>query len=269
MKIEYKDLKAVNITVKEKKEKNKAGRENRKNEEIQAAAEELRHSSAGLEQFAYVTSRALEEPLRIVARYTQLVAQRYKGKLDADADEFIGYIMDGATWMQKLINGLRAYSRVGRQGKSFKPTGCEAVLDRALTNRRARIEESGAVITHEILPNAMVDASQLVQLFEKLIGNAIKYRNGEPPHIHISAEQKGNEWIFSVRDNGIGIASEYYKRIFVIFQRLHSRKEYPGNGIGLAICERIVERHGGRIWVESEPGKNSTFYFTIPINGDK
>lgn len=171
--------------------------------------------------------------------------------------------------MQKLINGLRAYSCVGGQGKPFEPTSCETVLDRVLTNRQERIEENGAVITHETLPTVMADASQLVQLFEKLIGNAIKYRNEEPPRIHISAEQKGNEWIFSVRDNGIGIAPEYHEHIFVIFQRLHRTEEYPGNGIGLAICKRIIERHGGRIWIESELGKGSTFYFTIPIKEGK
>jgi light-regulated signal transduction histidine kinase (bacteriophytochrome) len=213
-----------------------------------------------------MTSHALQEPLHILSHYTQLFAQRYKGKFDADADNIISHILEGTTRMQKLINGLRTYSYVDRRGRPFEPMSCEAVLKQALTKRQATIEKSGGVITHESLPIVMADASQLVQLFEKLIGNAIKYRNEELPRIHISAQRKENEWIFSVRDNGIGIAPEYQECIFLIFQRLHKREEYPGNGTGLAICKRIVERHGGRIWVESKPGNGSTFYFTIPEN---
>jgi light-regulated signal transduction histidine kinase (bacteriophytochrome) len=248
----------------EREKKNKVG-SGGKEKELQAPTKELERSHAELEQFAYAVSRGLQEPLSMVASYTQLLAQRYQGKLDAETDELITSILEGVTWMQKLISGLRGYSSVTREGKSFQPTDCEVVLDRTLTNRKVKIEQSDAVITHDILPTVMADASQLIQLLGKLIGNAMKYRNGVSPRIHISAESKGNEWIFSVHDNGIGIAREYHQHIFVIFQRLHTREQYPGNGIGLAICKRIVERHGGHIWVESEPGKGSTFYFTIPL----
>ena len=228
--------------------------------------EKLECSNAELEQFAYMTSHAFQEPLRMMPYYTQLFAQGYQGKFDPDADKIILHILEGITWMQKLINGLRTYSYVDRRGRPFESTSCDTVLEQALTNRRETIEKSGAVITRESLPIVMADTSQLVQLFEKLIGNAIKYRKEESPRIHISAQQKENEWIFSVQDNGIGIAPDYQECIFVIFQRLHKKEEYSGNGVGLAICKRIVERHGGRIWVESEPGKGSTFYFTIPKN---
>ncbi len=224
---------------------------------------DLERSNVELEQFAYITSHDLQEPLRMVASYVQLLARRYKGKLDADADDFIAYAVDGATRMQQMINDLLAYSRVGTRGSGSEPADCEAILDRVLAHLRVAIEESGAVVTHDPLPTVMADVSQLTQLFQNLIGNAIKFHDEEPLRVHISAEQKGNEWVFSVCDNGIGIDPEYANRIFVIFERLHG-KEYPGTGIGLAICKRIIERHRGRIWMESEPGKGSTFYFTIP-----
>src|SRR5262249_5648989 len=192
---------------------------------------------------------------------------RYRSKLDQDADEFIGYAVDGVTRMQNLINDLLAYSRVRTKGKEFQPTDCEAVLANTMVDLRAAIEESGAVVSHDRLPTVAADASQMAQIFQNLVGNAIKFRGERPPRVHVSAGQKSSEWLFSVRDNGIGIESEYGSRIFLIFQRLHSRADYPGTGIGLAICKRIVERHGGRIWVESQPGQGATFFFTIPAEG--
>ena len=231
---------------------------------LSQAVEELTRSNEELEKFAYVASHDLQEPLRMVSSFVQLLEKRYKGKLDQDADDFINFAVDGANRMQILITDLLAYSRVGRRGKEFKQISCEAVLDRALSNLQAVVEQSGAVVTRDPLPEVMGDSSQLTQLFQNLIGNAVKFCKDRTPSIHISAEQKKKEWVFSIRDNGIGIAPEYFDRIFSIFQRLHGRQEYQGTGIGLAICRKVVERHGGRIWVESEPGSGSTFYFTIP-----
>lgn len=205
----------------------------------------------------------------MVASYTQLLGRRYKDKIGADADEFIGYIVDGATRMQQLINDLLSYSRVGTRGKPFETTECEVILEKALLNLKTTIEENHAVVTHDVLPALMADSSQLVQLFQNLVGNAIKFHGDERPEVHIGAERNGTQWIFSVRDNGIGIDPKYFERIFVIFQRLHARAEYPGTGIGLAICKKIVERHKGRIWVESQPGKGSTFNFTIPMTAEE
>jgi len=224
---------------------------------------ELARSNAELEQFAYVASHDLQEPLRMVTSYVELLARRYEGKLDADADEFIRYAVDGADRMQKLIEGLLAYSRVGTRCEEFAPTDMEAVLERVLQNLQVGVQESGAVVTRDALPAVVGDEAQLGQVFENLIGNAIKFRGEEPPRIHVSAEQEDGRWAFSVRDNGIGIDAEHQERVFGIFQRLHGREEYGGVGIGLALCRRIVERHGGHIWVESEPGEGSTFFFTI------
>ena len=237
--------------------------------ERKRAEEELRRSNQELEHFAYIASHDLQEPLRMVSSYTQLLAQRYKDKLDADADEFIHYIEDGVSRMRALINGLLVYSRVGTSGAAFELTDCEAAFDCALTNLQVAVDGSGAVITHHPLPVVMADASQLTQVFQNLIGNAIKFCSQELPRIHVAAEPRGNEWLFSIRDNGIGIDPQYHDRIFDMSQRLHSRTEYPGSGIGLAICDKVLKRHGGRIWVESQTGKGATFYFTIPIKGDR
>jgi signal transduction histidine kinase len=237
-------------------------------EKLKSYFDELERSNKELQQFAYIASHDLQEPLRMVASYTQLLAMRYKGKLDSDADEFIAFAVDGANRMQALINDLLAYSRVGTKGKEFQPTDCQTVLDNITRNLQKIIEESSAEITHDPLPTVVGDDIQLGQLFQNFIVNAIKFQSDSYPRIHISAEKNEKEWIFSVKDDGIGIDPEFKERIFEIFQRLHARGEYPGTGIGLAICKKIVERHGGRVWVESEPGKGSTFYFSISMKGE-
>ncbi len=232
---------------------------------VKQQAAELVRSNADLEQFAYVASHDLQEPLRMIASYTQLLARRYQDRLDADAKEFIQYAVDGVTRMQTLINDLLSYSRVGTKGKAFEPTDCNGVLQRALENLRLTIQETKAEIMNDPLPTVNGDMIQLTQVFQNLISNAIKFHGSNSPHVHIGVTQKSRDWEFAVSDNGIGIPEEHRGRIFVIFQRLHHRHEYPGTGIGLAICKKIVERHGGRIWVESEPGKGSSFFFTLPF----
>ncbi len=233
--------------------------------QLEEANAELARSNAELEQFAYVASHDLQEPLRMVSSFTQLLAKRYQGKLGDDADDFIGYVVDGAARMQQLINDLLAYSRVGRTDKGLASTDCMAVLTAVRANLRRIIEENGVEVIVAPLPSLWTEESQLLQLFQNLIGNAIKFRKkDEPPRVQVGASRQGEEWLFWVRDNGIGIEQQYSERIFHVFQRLHNRKEYPGTGIGLAVCKKVVERHGGRIWVESELGKGSTFYFTLP-----
>lgn len=201
----------------------------------------------------------------MVASYTQLLARRYQGKLDEDADEFIGYAVDGVTRMQALISDLLAYSRVGRREVEPADISMDEILDRVLQSLRPAIEETRAEITRDPLPAVFGDATQLMQLLQNLVANAIKFHGDKPPRVHIGVRRDGDDWVFSVRDQGIGIDPQFQERIFVIFQRLHSRNEYPGTGIGLAICRKIVERHGGRIWLESAPGQGSTFHFTLPI----
>ncbi len=252
----YQQLKVLNQTLEQRVQERTAEAEQR--------AEELARTNAELEQFAYVASHDLQEPLRMVASYTKLLARRYQGRLDDDADEFIGYAVNGATRMQKLINDLLTYSRLGTHGKPFQPVECREVLDIVYENLRASIDECNAIIEVGPLPRIQCDASQLTQLFQNLIANALKFRSERQPVIEVTARPRGGDWVFTVQDNGIGIEAAYKDQIFEIFQRLHTREEYPGTGIGLAICKKIVERHGGSIWLESsEPGQGSVFAFTI------
>jgi PAS domain S-box-containing protein len=251
-------------------------------EQLSRTAADLARSNQELEQFAYVASHDLQEPLRMITSYTQLIAKRYGDKLDNDAREFINFAVDGAQRMQRLINDLLAYSRVGSKGKPLEPVAGGDCLKAALDNLKVAIEEGKASVTFDELPEVLGDSVQLTQLFQNLIGNALKFRGKSPARIHIGAkrrlapscpvpttqaplrQEKPEEWEFSVRDNGIGIEPQYYDRIFVIFQRLHTQDQYPGTGIGLAICKKIVERHGGRLWVESKAGEGTTFFFSLP-----
>jgi signal transduction histidine kinase len=232
--------------------------------ELAEQTRDLERSNADLQQFAYVASHDLQEPLRMVASFTQLLAKRYGHKLDSDAREFIGFAVDGATRMQTLISDLLSYARVGSQGKALALTDTDALLDKVLDGLKLVIEENAAVVVHDPLPVVMADPQQLGQLFQNILTNAIKFRGEEPPRVRISTERNGSDWKISIGDNGIGISQEHADRIFVIFQRLHTRDDYPGTGIGLAICKKIVERHRGRIWIEPSPGGETTFCFTIP-----
>jgi signal transduction histidine kinase/type II secretory pathway pseudopilin PulG len=232
-------------------------------EKLKQKTDDLERSNAELERFAYVASHDLQEPLRMVSSFTQLLERRYKDKLDADAHDFINYAVEGARRMQTLINDLLAYSRVGTRGKPFERTDCQAVVDAAIANLDVAIRENDAKVTCDPLPIVTADEGQLVQLFQNLIANAVKFHDERIPEVKVSAKLKGDKWEFSVKDNGIGIDPQYFDRVFVIFQRLQG-SNYPGTGVGLSICKKIVERHGGRIRIESQPGKGSTFYFTLP-----
>jgi light-regulated signal transduction histidine kinase (bacteriophytochrome) len=231
-------------------------------------AEELARSNGELEQFATVASHDLQEPLRKVVGFCQLLQQHYQGKLDTEADRLIDRAVEAAQRMRALIADLLAYSRVGKQAQAFAPTNCVAVFDAAVANLQTAIQESGAQVTRSDLPTVWGNATLLGQVFQNLVGNAIKFRRDQPPQIHVAVERQPGDWLFSFRDNGIGIDSRQTERIFEIFQRLHSRQQYPGTGIGLAICKKVVERHGGRISVDSEPGHGSVFSFTIPFHGE-
>lgn len=231
---------------------------------------DLERSNRELEQFAYVSSHDLQEPLRMVASYVQLLEKKYKGKLDEQADKYITYAVEGAVRMQKLIEGLLQYSRIATRGADFRPVDMNKVSDSAVANLTIAIRESRAAITKDDLPTVLGDETQLIQLLQNLIGNAMKFRKPDvPPAVHVSAKSEAGEWVFSVSDNGIGIKPEHFDRIFLIFQRLHTRQEHPGTGIGLALCKRIVERHHGRIWVKSTPREGTTFFFTIPLAAER
>jgi signal transduction histidine kinase len=243
--------------------------------QLSAARAELEHTNADLmrsnrdlEQFAYIASHDLQEPLRAVAGFTTLLEQRYQGKLDEKADSYIRFIVDGVSRMQALINGLLEYSRVHTRGNVPAPVPAERALQEAQTNLRTALEQAGATVTAAPLPTVRADATQLAHVFQNLIENSIKFRSDRPLQIEVGARRREGDWLFWVRDNGIGLEPQYADRIFLIFQRLHTRDKYPGTGIGLAICKRIIERHGGKIWVESQPGAGATFYFTLPEKGE-
>jgi len=232
--------------------------------DLERKARELARSNAELEQFAYVASHDLQEPLRMISSYTQLLERRYGARFDGDAREFMQFIVDGAGRMKQLIEDLLAYSRVGTRTRPLQQVSLQSVFERAVANLRGAIEASGAVVTGEALPEVYGDEVQLAQLLQNLVGNAIKFRGEQAPRVRVEAAESGNEWQISVRDNGIGIEAAYFERIFMVFQRLHTRDEYQGTGIGLAICKKVVDRHGGRLWLESTPGAGSTFHFTLP-----
>ena len=232
--------------------------------QVTQQADELSRSNRELEQFAYVASHDLQEPLRMVSSYVQLLERRYSGQLDERAEKYIYFAVDGATRMQRLITDLLAYSRVGTQGGELSPTDTSPVVDEALSNLEVALADSNARVVYPDLPQVTADSSQLVQLFQNLIGNALKFKSGERPRVEVRAERDGSYWLFSVRDNGVGFDQKYADRVFGVFKRLHRNRDIPGTGIGLAICQRIIDRHGGRIWAESTPGKGATFYFTLP-----
>jgi signal transduction histidine kinase len=236
----------------------------RRTSELRQSNEEIEQSNIELQQFAYIASHDLQTPLRSISGFAQLLRSEYEGKLDDEADDWIRRVVDGAERMQTLIRDLLAYSRVESRSQPFQQVDIALVFDDAVAQLEASISDAEAEVTRGDLPKIMGDHSQLVQLLQNLIGNGVKYHGDEPPCVHISAERNGVQWTFSVRDNGIGIEAKHYEKVFDIFRRLHTQQEYPGTGIGLAVCRRVVHRHGGKLWVESEPGQGSTFYFSIP-----
>ncbi|MBD3338119.1 MAG: PAS domain-containing protein, partial [Candidatus Lokiarchaeota archaeon] len=232
--------------------------------QLEKALQDLKSSNAELEHFAYIASHDLQEPLRTISSFSQIIGKRLNGRLDETEDKYLGYIIDGTKRMKSLINDLLVFSRIKRKGNEFKSSDVERILNEVLKGLKSSIYENNAEITHDPLPTILADSSQIYQVLQNLISNSIKFRSEKPPKIHISAETTHNEWIFSIKDNGIGIDSKYFDRIFIAFQRLHSKTKYSGTGIGLAICKKIIKRHGGKIWIESEEGKGSTFFFSIP-----
>lgn len=239
-------------------------RQKEADEKLKHLVSSLERSNKELERFAYIASHDLQEPLRMVASFTQLLAKKYENKLDEQAQEYIHFAVDGALRMQQFITDLLAYSRVTTQGKVFTPTDCNIIVEQVIQNLALAIQENHAVITYDVLPVINADSTQVLQVFQNLLSNAIKFHSNTYPKIHISAKNQGNYWVFSVQDNGIGVASEFHEQIFAIFKRLHGKQHYRGTGVGLAICKKIVERHGGKIYVESEPGKGAKFWFTMP-----
>jgi signal transduction histidine kinase len=235
---------------------------------LERRTRELTRSRVELSQLASAASHDLQEPLRMISSFSRLLARHFGGQLNATADEFISYIGDGVVRMQALINDLLDYSRLGTRGEAFRATDCEAIVERALANLKTSIDETGTVVTHGPLPSFRADGTQMLQLFQNLIGNAIKYRGVAPPRIHRAAERQGKDWVFSIRYYGIGFDPKYAERIFTVVQRLHTPDQYPGTGIGLAICKKIVEGHDGRIWADMEPGQGSRLFFTIPASAD-
>jgi len=234
---------------------------------VQQRTAELRESNGDLEQFAYAASHDLQEPLRTVASYVQLLSRRYRGRLDGDADEFIAFAVDGAARMKEMIHDLLDYSRVSTRREPIRPTACEDVLAQALANLHGAIQESTAVITHDPLPEVPADPPQLMRVFQNLIGNALKFHGDAPPRVHVGAERKNGDWVLSFRDNGIGIEPRFADRVFALFQRIDAGGRVSGTGVGLAICKKVVERHGGKIWLESVPGQGSTFFVSLPASG--
>ncbi len=237
-------------------------------ERLEQRTQELERSNNDLVQFAYVASHDLRAPVRAIKSFSQILEKDYREKLDEEANECLDFIVTGASRLETLINDLLAYSRVDTQGKAFVPVDTSEVLDQVVGDLRLDIEESQAEITRDALPVVVADASQMTQLFQNLISNAIKFQGQDPPKVHVAVRKEDDGWVFSVKDNGIGIEAEHTERIFAMFQRLHTQDEYPGNGMGSAICKKIVERHGGNIWVQSKVGMGSTFYFSIPSQGE-